>query len=108
MKNLLIVVLVLVVAAIGLAYWQGWFDPKRGDDGKINLNINKKKFSEDMAKFKKDVGDQAKAAKEKLANLREKAKSHTGADKEKLVKEIEELQADHDKLEVQIKAVEDA
>jgi hypothetical protein len=106
MKTLLVVVVVLVVAAVGLGYWQGWFTVTK-EDGKLKLKMDPEKFKADKVAFTKKVGEQTKAAKENLAHLKEKIKSHTGADKDALAKEIDELQMKHDKLEKQINAVED-
>ncbi len=54
MKGLLVVILVLVVAVVGLAYWQGWFSVAK-EDGKPKITLNREKFKEDLAAFKKDA-----------------------------------------------------
>lgn len=108
MQKLLIVVLVLVVAAVGLAYWQGWFEVKKGDDNKTHVTINKEKFNTDKTAFMKKSGEEYKAGKEKIAKLVEKAKTHTGEDKDKIAKEVEELEKKHNELEKQIKDAEAA
>lgn len=103
MQKLIIVVLVLAVAVLGLGYYQGWFEDKKGD-----VTINKEKFTRDREDFKKWAGTVFQTGKQKLSKLAEKAKSHTGEDKEKLTKEVEDLQKKHDELEKQIKAIEGA
>jgi hypothetical protein len=108
MQKLIVVVLVLVVAAAGLAYWQGWFEVKKGDDNKTHLTINKEKFNTDKTAFMKKAGEEYKAGKEKIGKLVEKAKTHTGEDKDKIVKEVEELEKKHNELEKQIKDAEAA
>jgi hypothetical protein len=107
-KTLLVVLVLLVVAAAGLAYWQGWFEVKKGDDNKTHLTINKEKFNTDKAAFTKKAGEEYKAGKEKISKLVEKAKTHTGEDKDKIKAEVEELEKKHNDLEKQIKDIENA
>jgi chromosome segregation ATPase len=95
MKKLLIVVLVLVVALGGVAYWRGWFSLGNG------------KVQTDPEKFKKDKAalvEKAKSAGKKMADLFKSKATMTAEDKAKL----DELKKEHERLEAKLKAAEEA
>jgi chromosome segregation ATPase len=94
------------VAVGALGYWRGWFSVnKEGDRG---VQVDKEKFKKDKAAFSKTVGDKAKAMKEKLAKLWKHSEGLTGDDKAKAEKELGELKTKHDRLEKQIKELDDS
>jgi TolA-binding protein len=106
MKKLLILVFLLLVAAAALGYWQGWFSVT--NEGKVAVAVDSEKFKEDKAAFSKTVGEQAKAMKENVAGLWKKSEGLTGDDKVQAQKELGELEKKRDRLEKQIKDLEDA
>ena len=106
MKKLLVVVLVLVVAVGALGYWRGWFSVTK--EGKVDVQVDPAKFKQDKEAFSKTVGEKAKAMKDQVASLWKKSEGLTGDDKAHAQKELGELEKKHDRLEQQIKELEDA
>ena len=106
MKKLLVVVLVLVVAVGALGYWRGWFSVTK--EGKVDVQVDPAKFKQDKEAFSKTVGEKAKAMKDQVASLWKKSEGLTGDDKAHAEKELGELEKKHDRLEQQIKELEDA
>ncbi len=106
MKKVLIVVLSLVVVAGGLGYYLGWF--KVTTDGKVEVHVDKAKFKADKEAFGKTVSEKAKAMKTKVASLWEKTEGLTGDEKVAAQKELTELNAKHDRIEQQLRDLEDA
>src|ERR1700736_1811993 len=103
MKKLLIFVLVLLVAAGALGYWQGWFSVNK--EGKVDVDAAK--FKEDKATFSKTVGEKSKALKDQVASLWKKTEGLTGDEKAHAERELAELEKKHERLEQQIKVLED-
>jgi len=106
MKKLLIVVLVLVVAAGVLGYWRGWFSVT--NEGKVDVHVDSAKFNQDKEAFSKTVSEKAKAMKDHVAGLWTKSEGLTGDNKAHAQKELGELKTKHDRLELQIKELDDA
>ncbi len=106
MKRLLLVVLVLVVAVGALGYWQGWFSLTKG--GKIDVRVDPAKFKQDKEAFSKSVGEKAKATKDRIASLWKNSEGLTGDDKAHVQADLRELEKKHDRLEQQIKELDDA
>jgi len=106
MKKPLIVVLVLVVAAGVLGYARGWFSVTK--EGKVDVQVDSAKFKEDREAFSKTVGEKAKALKDQVAGLWKHSEGLTGDDKAHAQKELGELNKKHDRLEQQLKDLEDA
>jgi chromosome segregation ATPase len=106
MKKLLVLVLVLVVAVGALGYWRGWFSLTK--EGKVDVQVDPAKFKQDKEAFSKTVGEKAKAMKDQVASLWKKSEGLKGDDKAHAQKELGELQKKHDRLEQQIKELEDA
>jgi chromosome segregation ATPase len=105
MKRLLVIVLVLVVAGGALGYWRGWFSVTNDGNG---VQTDAAKLKDDQAAFIKTVGEKAKALKDQVAGLRKKSERLTDADKTQVQMELGELTKKHDRLEQQIKDLEDA
>jgi len=106
MKKLLVVVLLLVVAVGALGYWQGWFSLTK--EGKVDVQVDSAKFKQDKEAFSKTVGEKVKATKDQIANLWNKAEGLTGDEKAHAQKKLGELEKKHDRLEQQIKELDDA
>jgi chromosome segregation ATPase len=106
MRNLLIFVVVLAIAVGALGYWRGWFSVT--NDGKVDVQVNPSKFKQDKDDFSKTIGEKAKEAKAKLANLWKKTEGLKGDDKAQAEKELSDLEKKHDRLEKQIKDLEDS
>ncbi len=106
MKKFLLVVLVLVVAVGALGYWREWFSVTK--EGKVDVQVDSAKFKQDKEAFSKTVGEKAKAMKDQVASLWKKSEGLTADDKAHAQKELGELQKKHDRLEQQIKELEDA
>ena len=106
MKKFLVVLLVLVVAVAALGYWRGWFSVTK--EGKGDVQVDQAKFKQDKAAFSKSVGEKAKAMKEKVASLWATSEGLSGDDKARAQKELGELKAKHDRLEQQIKELDEA
>src|SRR6266849_3324602 len=105
MRKLVVFVLVLVVAVGALGYWRGWF--RVTNEGKVGGRVDAAKFKQDKEAFSKKVGEQAKAMKDQVANLWKKSEGLTGDDKAHAQKELDELKKKHDRLEQQIRELED-
>lgn len=106
MKRFVVFVLVLVVVIGALSYWRGWFSVTK--EGKVDVQVDRAKFNQDKEAFGKTVGAKAKAMKEQVASLMKKSEGLTGDDKAHTQKELGELKSKHDRLEQQIKELEDA
>jgi hypothetical protein len=106
MKRLVIVLLVLIVAVGALAYWRGWLIfPKEGDS---KVGFDTAKFNADKDAFGKTLTEKTKAMKDQMASLWKKTESLSGDDKAQAQKELGELDKKHDRLEQQIKELNDA
>jgi hypothetical protein len=106
MKKFLVLVLVLVVALGVVGYWRGWFSMTR--EGKVDVQVDPAKFKQDKEAFSKTVGEKATAMKEQVASLWTKSEALTGDEKAHAQKELAELKKKHDRLEQQLKELEDA
>jgi chromosome segregation ATPase len=106
MKKLLVVVLVLVVVIGALGYWQGWFSVTK--EGKVDVQVDPAKFKQDKEAFSKTVGEKAKAMKQQVASLWEKSEGLTGDDKAQAQQELGDLKKKHDRLEQQLKDLDEA
>ncbi len=106
MKRLLVVVLVLLVGSTALGYWRGWFSVAR--EGGVDVQVDPAKFKRDKAAFSKTVGEKSKALKDQVARLWKKAEGLKGEDKAHATKELADLEKKHDRLEKQLKELEDA
>jgi hypothetical protein len=106
MKKLLVVAVVLLVAIGALAYWRGWLSV--GKEGKVDVQVDSTKFKQDKEAFSKTVGEKARAMKDQVAGLWTKTEKLTGDDKAHAQEELGELTKKHDRLEQQIKELEDA
>lgn len=106
MKRLLVVVLVLGVALGALGYWRGWFSLTTA--GKVDVQVNSAKFKQDKDEFSKTVGVKAQAMKGQITNLWKNVEGLTGDEKDQAQKELGDLEKKHDRLEQQIKEVDDA
>jgi len=102
MRNILVVVLVLAMAAGAVGYWRGWFTVAK--DGKVDVETNPTKFKKDKEAFSKSVSEKAKSLKHRVESLWEKSDKLSEADK----KELADLKVKHERLEQQIKALDDA
>ncbi len=105
MKKLLIFVVVLVVAVGALGYWRGWFSVTK--EGKVDVQVDPVKFKQDKAAFSKTVGEKAKSMKDQVASLWKKSEKLTGDDKAHVEKELAELEKKHERIEKQLKELED-
>jgi len=106
MKKLLVVVLVLIVGVGALGYWRGWFTVTK--EGKVELQTDPAKFEQDKKVFSKAAGEKANSLKEQFASLWKKSEGLTGDEKARAQKELGELKEKHDRLEKQIKDLDDA
>jgi TolA-binding protein len=106
MKKFLIVVLVLIVAVSALGYWRGWFSVTK--DGKVDDQVDQAKLKQDKEAFSKTASEKTKSLKEQVANLWKKSEGLTGDDKAQAQKELDELTKKHERLEQQIKELDDA
>lgn len=106
MKKILVLVLVLVAAIGGLGYWRGWFSFSK--EGKVDVQVDPAKFKQDKEAFGKTVGEKAKATKDQITNLWTKSEGLTGDEKAHAQKELSELKKKHERLERQLKELEDA
>jgi chromosome segregation ATPase len=105
-KNFLVLLLVLAVGIGALGYWRGWFSVSK--NGNVDVQVDSAKFKKDKEAFSKTVGKKTKAMKDQVASLWKKSEGLTGDDKARAQKELEELKAKHDRIEQQIKELEDA
>jgi len=106
MKRFLVFLLVLVVAAGVLGYWRGWFSLTR--EGQVDVQVDQAKFKRDKEAFNKTVGMKAKAAKDQIVSLWNKSEGLTGDEKAHAHKELADLERKHERLEQQIKELDDA
>lgn len=106
MKRFLMLVFLFAVAAAALGYWRGWFIVNK--NGNFNVQVDTAKFNKDREAFSKSVGAKAKEMKNQVASLWEKSERLTGDEKVQMQKELGELKQKHDRLEQQIKELEDA
>jgi hypothetical protein len=102
MRNFLIVVLFLAVAAGVVGYWRGWYSFSK--DGKVEVDSHPAKFTQDREAFSKSVSDKAKSLKHRVESLWAKSDKLSDADK----KELADLKMKHDRLEQQIKDLDAA
>jgi TolA-binding protein len=102
MRNLLIVVLFLAVAAGVVGYWRGWYSFAK--ESKVGVESHPTKFTKDREAFSKSVSDKAKSLKQQVESLWAKSDKLSDADK----KELADLKIKHDRLEQQIKELDDA
>jgi len=70
MRGFLIVLAVLVVGAVGLAFYQDWF----------HLTVNRDKLKEDTAEAKEHLQGLGKQAKDKAGGAADQVKGQTGAE----------------------------
>jgi hypothetical protein len=80
MKRLLLVVVLLVAAAIGLGYYQGWFHVSTGGtDGQSNpsITVDQEKIEADKEKAKEKAQDFGQKLKEKTGAATDKGKEET-------------------------------
>jgi predicted negative regulator of RcsB-dependent stress response len=103
MKNLLIFVVVLVVAVGALGYWRGWFSVSNQ-----GVQTDAEKFNKDKDAFSKSAGEKAAALKEQVAKLWSKTEGLKDDDKAHAQKELAELKMKHERLEKQLKELDDA
>ncbi len=106
MRNFLVLILVLAVAVGVVGYWRGWYNVS--DEGKVGVQIDSAKFKEDKEVFSKTVGEKAKGLKEQVANLWKKTEGLTGDEKLNAEKELKDLEKKHERLEAQLKELEDS
>jgi peptidoglycan hydrolase CwlO-like protein len=107
MRKVLVVILVVVVGVAALGYYQGWFSVT-DKDGKGSVHTDPEKFKKDKESFTKTVDEKAKALKNKIAGLMSKSDSLTGDDKAQTQTELKKLEEKRDRLERQIKELDDA
>jgi predicted nucleic acid-binding Zn-ribbon protein len=106
MKKLLVVVLVLLVGIAALGYWRGWFSvTSRGD---TDVQVDQAKFKRDKDTFSTTVGEKTRALKSRITSLWTKTEGLTGDEKTRAKKELGELEKKHERLERQLKELEDA
>lgn len=103
MKKLLIFVLVVIVAVGALGYWRGWFSVSNQ-----GVQTDAEKFKQDREAFGKSAGEKATALKGQVAGLWKKTAGLTGDDKAHAEKELAELEKKHERLEKQLKELDDA
>jgi chromosome segregation ATPase len=106
MKRLMIVVLVLLVGLAALGYWRGWFNISKGDN--TDVKVDPAKFKQDREALSKTVVKETNALKERIAGLWRKTEGLTGDEKVQAKKELAELEKKHERLEKQLKELEDA
>ncbi len=102
LTNLLIVV--IVIGAVG--YWRGWFSFTNA--GKVDVQVDESKFKQDREDFKRSVAEKATAIKDKLARLWKHSEGLTGDEKARAQKELVDLNAQRDRLELQLRELDDA
>ncbi len=106
MKKLLVVILVLLVGVAAVGYSRGWFSVTK--EGKVDVQADPAKFKQDKEAFSKTVGEKTKALKERIASLWTKTEGLKADDKVQAKKELAELEEKHERLEKQLKELEDA
>src|SRR5262249_42927910 len=81
MRTLFVILLVLVVGAVGLGFYRGWFsfstsrDPET-DRPQVQLSVDQEKMKGDTQKAKEKVGAAAGQAKEKVGAAAGRAKEN--------------------------------
>ncbi|MEX1027665.1 MAG: hypothetical protein WD049_06625 [Candidatus Paceibacterota bacterium] len=106
MRRLLLFVVVLAVAVGALGYWRGWFSLTK--EGTVDIQVDADKFKLDKDAISKSFGEKVQATKDKIASLRKKSEGLTSDEKALTQQELNELEAKHDRLEQQIKELDDA
>jgi chromosome segregation ATPase len=106
MKKLLIVGLALVVGVAALGYWRGWFRVTGGGDAEVQ--VDHAQFERDKNAFGTTVGEKTRALKGRITGLWTKAEGLTGDEKARAKKELGELEQKHERLEKQLKELEEA
>lgn len=102
MKRLLVFIVIVLIGVGILGYSRGWFDvTKEG-----NVSVDRDKFEKDKTAFNQMVSEKAKAVKETLGNLWKK--TGASADKTGVEKELKELETKHNRLEAQLKDLQEA
>jgi hypothetical protein len=110
-KTLVLCIVVLAAALVALGFWRGWFEVgSTKEDGKVHadLEANLKKFKADKEAFKKSLGEKSRAMKDKIADLKNKAKELTGAAKAKAEQEIDALSKRHTTIEKKMNEVDES
>jgi hypothetical protein len=108
MKKLLVFLLVVVVAAGGVAYWRGWISfGKDKDDGKPGIHVEKEKFKKDKDAFKQAASKKLSALKDMLTRKKNESKDLTGEAKAKKQKEIDDLEKKHKELDTKVNSLDD-
>ena len=81
MRNLIAAVVVLILAVVGIGYYQGWFTVKKEETPTrtdVHIEVDKDKIKKDTKEFKEKATEEAKGfagkAKEEGKKLGEKAK----------------------------------
>ncbi len=103
MGKFLVFILVLVVAVGALGYYRGWFSVS-----KEGVQVDAEKFKQDKTAFSKKVGEETKALGDKVAKLRKTSAGLKGDKKVQAEKDLAELEKKHERLEKQLKELEDA
>lgn len=106
MMRLLVVILVVIAGVAAVGYSRGWFNVT--NEGQVEVQVDQAKVQEDKAAFSKAVGEKAQAIKDQVASLWEKTEALSGEEKTHAQKELGDLKIKHDRLERQIKELEDA
>jgi DNA repair ATPase RecN len=101
MKKLLLVLVILLVAAGVLAWWQEWIT-FTGEDRGVHVKVDPEKFKKDRAAFSKTVREKTKAAGDRIAGLWKKARGLSGNEKTSTEEKLRELEKKRDSLEKQI------
>lgn len=107
MRNLAVIILILLVAIGILGYYEGWFAVSE-KDGKTNLQFDKDKFKGDLNTFKTKMSDETAELKDKIAGLFKKSETLKGDEKTRVQADLHDLDMERDKLEKQIRALNDA
>jgi hypothetical protein len=105
MKNFVILLLVVAVAAGGLGYYRGWFSVT--NDGKVGVQVDAAKFKQDKEAFTKSVSTKTKAMKEQVTHLWTKSEGLTGDEKAHAQKELSELKLQHDRIESRLRELDE-
>lgn len=103
MKRLLVFIVIVLIGVGILGYSRGWFDVSK--EG--GVAVDRDKFEKDKTAFNQMVSEKAKAMKDAISNLWKKSKL-SDADKASAEKELKELEAKHDRLEAQLKELQQA
>ena len=89
MRNLIAAVVVLILAVVGIGYYQGWFTVKKEETPTrtdVHIEVDKDKIKKDTKEFKEKATEEAKGfagkAKEEGKKLGEKAKDLGGKAKD--------------------------